>query len=360
MSQTRVIQWFPGHMTKTKRLIEEHLKYIDLVIEILDARAPLSTHNPFLNELLKNKKKIVLLNKKDLADPAITEEWLRYYEQQDNIVQAWSIQSEVGEKSQWLIDKLISMFDMNPWFRYRGARCLVIGTPNVGKSTFINMMLGRSKAKAENRPGVTQDLIRYPVSLKLELFDTPGMLWHKFDDQNVGAKLALMGNIKENILPQYDIVLASLVSLKKCYPQYLQDFLSVDAEKLQVSEAHQLFEIVCKRYFPTQSVDDYDWDEGAKRFLRDVQKAKLGRLSWESPSMHNEERFSMLSTHTIEFEEAGAEKKEDEVVEKKRKKKVVPKLSSQDKELRRKNLKNAKTNRAADNRTSKHKKRYSR
>ncbi len=201
------IQWFPGHMTKTKKIIKENLKKVDMVIEILDARAPLASRNPLLDELTEGKPRLILLNKADLADPSVTEQWIRYFQSSGNTA-ALSVNSKNAKSLKSVPGECRKLCREKKWINRRPVKAMIVGIPNVGKSTVINTLAGKKKAQAANQPGVTKDMQRVPVSRELQIFDTPGLLWHKFEDQIVGMKLASLGSIRDAILHLDDIAYA--------------------------------------------------------------------------------------------------------------------------------------------------------
>ena len=209
MIQSKQIQWFPGHMAKTKRLIRESMSLVDIVIEILDARIPYASHNPDIEKLAESKPKLILLNKASLADPAVSAKWREYYKSKG--VECLFTDCNTGEGLGDIMPKINSIL-AEKLARYsergmlgRALKALVVGIPNSGKSTFINRMAGSVKAKAENRPGVTKDKQWVPTKHALDLLDTPGVLWPKFEDKAVGENLAITGAIKDMILDQEEI-----------------------------------------------------------------------------------------------------------------------------------------------------------
>ncbi|ONI45769.1 ribosome biogenesis GTPase YlqF [Candidatus Epulonipiscioides gigas] len=198
------IQWYPGHMTKTKRLIEENIKLVDVIIELLDARAPKSTKNPDIDKFAKNKPKILMLNKSDLANPQITKEWINFYENENTKVVPVISTSGKGIKNvvdiaQDLLKEKIER-DLKRGRIYRPIRAMVVGIPNVGKSTFINTLVGKGATKTGDKPGVTKGKQWIKLKKGVELLDMPGILWPKFDDQEVAKKLAYLGSINDSIL----------------------------------------------------------------------------------------------------------------------------------------------------------------
>ncbi|MBQ7480054.1 MAG: ribosome biogenesis GTPase YlqF [Selenomonadaceae bacterium] len=219
------LQWFPGHMKKARRIIEENLKLVDVVIELLDARIPMSSANPMLQEIIEGKPRVVALNKSDLADAAMTRRWMDYFREQG--VPAAAIDSVKGAGIKQLVrlveelarprtEKLVSK-----GARARSARCMILGIPNVGKSSLVNRLAGAAKAKAADKPGVTRAKQWIRIGANLELLDTPGILWPKFEDMTVGLKLAFTGAIKDEIYDLEQVAALLLETLRRDYPERL-------------------------------------------------------------------------------------------------------------------------------------------
>ncbi len=276
----QTIQWFPGHMTKTKRVIRENLKKMDFVIEVVDARAPLASQNPLLRELLSQKPRIILLNKSDLSDRDQTKRWMNFFQKEEETLLVLDICANQRGTRATFLRSIESLTQKRESRKGRPFRFLVIGTPNVGKSTFINTLLTHKKAKVENRPGVTQDLQRYVLSPRLELFDTPGMLWHKFEDPVIGMKLALVGNIKESILPAYEVALAGIRLFSNFYPEEISKRYPFFKESVD-ENPETLLEKYCQIALPKKKGGVIDMEEGARRFLRESRKGLFGTFSTE-------------------------------------------------------------------------------
>jgi ribosome biogenesis GTPase A len=279
------IQWFPGHMAKAKREVQEKLKLIDIVFELLDARIPMSSRNPMINEILGNKPRIVLLNKADMADEAITQQWIAYFQQQQLRALAIDAQTGTGIKQivaaskEMLKDKFAKMAAKgikNP----RPMRALIVGIPNVGKSTLINRLAGRNIAKTGDKPGVTKAQQWIKVGKEMELLDTPGILWPKFEDEEVGLKLATTGAIKDTILNLQDVAVYALNFLKQHYPERLKERYSLDDIP---GEIVALFDAIGKRRGCLVSGGAVDYDKVSEIVLHDIRTEKLGRLSFETP-----------------------------------------------------------------------------
>ena len=221
------IQWFPGHMKKAQRLIEENLKLVDVVIELLDARIPASSANPMLAEIIKGKPRLIALNKSDLADAASTKRWLAYFRAQG--IPAVAIDSVKGRGMKQLVAKAEELARpktdrfVKVGGRPRAARCMILGIPNVGKSSLINRLAGAVKAKAADKPGVTRAKQWIKIGAALDLLDTPGILWPKFEDQTVGLKLAFTGAINDEIYDREQVTALLLSVMRRDYPERLQE-----------------------------------------------------------------------------------------------------------------------------------------
>ncbi|WP_370468036.1 ribosome biogenesis GTPase YlqF [Parageobacillus thermoglucosidasius] len=279
------IQWFPGHMAKAKREVQEKLKLIDIVFELLDARIPMSSRNPMINEILGNKPRIVLLNKADMADEAATQQWIAYFQQQQLRALAIDAQTGTGIKQivavskEMLKDKFAKMAAKgikNP----RPMRALIVGIPNVGKSTLINRLAGRNIAKTGDKPGVTKAQQWIKVGKEMELLDTPGILWPKFEEEEVGLKLATTGAIKDTILNLQDVAVYALNFLKQHYPERLKERYSLDDIPEEIAE---LFAAIGRRRGCLVSGGAVDYDKVAEIVLHDIRTERLGRISFETP-----------------------------------------------------------------------------
>ena len=220
------VQWFPGHMQKTRRLIKEHLKVVDVVLELLDARLPASSANPLLRDVLGDKPRVIVLNKVDLADEVITRRWTQYFQREKIPVAAINTMSGQGIRT--LVHRVEEMARarrekfVHRNGRPRAARAMIVGIPNVGKSSLINRLAGQAKAKVENRPGVTRDRQWIRIGTNLELLDTPGILWPKFEDPTVGMKLAFVGSVSEDAYDGEALAMAYLSWMCLHYPVHLK------------------------------------------------------------------------------------------------------------------------------------------
>jgi ribosome biogenesis GTPase A len=284
------IQWFPGHMTRAKRQIEEKLKLIDVVLELLDARLPESSRNPMIDEILKNKPRIVLLNKSDLADPEITQEWVRYYSERG--IQALPIDASSGTQVKEIVPRSKELLRekrerlMSKGVNPRAIRAIIVGIPNVGKSTLINRLAGRSIALTGDRPGVTKGQQWIKVGNEMELLDTPGILWPKFEDPDVGFRLAATGAIKDEILNAQDIAFHSIRYLSELYPDRLKERYELEQlpdANADASEIVDIMESIGRKRGCLVSGGRIDLDKASQLILRDLRGGKLGRISLEKP-----------------------------------------------------------------------------
>ncbi|BBI34467.1 ribosome biogenesis GTPase YlqF [Cohnella abietis] len=284
------IQWFPGHMTRAKRQIEEKLKLIDVVFELLDARIPQSSRNPMIDEITGSKPRLILLNKADLADPVQTEAWARYFRDKGHATHA--IDANIGTgvkdlagKSKELLQEKIQR-QISKGMKPRPLRALIVGIPNVGKSTLINRLAGRNIAITGDRPGVTkgQQWIRFGG--ELELLDTPGILWPRFDDPVAGFRLAATGAIKEEILHIDEVACFVLKILVERYRPAMEERYGLEdlpTELPDMQAAIDVLENIGRRRGCLVSGGNVDYEKAATLLLRDLRSGKLGRMTLESP-----------------------------------------------------------------------------
>ncbi|WP_368654799.1 ribosome biogenesis GTPase YlqF [Ornithinibacillus sp. 4-3] len=276
------IQWFPGHMAKARREVEENLNVVDLVIELVDARSPIASQNPMLQDITKQKTKVILLMKKDLADPKVTEQWIRYFVKQGHSSMAVNVNdtSDIKKVIQLVkevgSDRLKKLMDkgVNP----RPLRAMIIGIPNVGKSSLINRLANRKVARIGDRPGVTKHQSWIKVRNEFDLLDTPGILWPKFDDQEVGYRLAAIGTIKDSILSLQDIAAYVIKYLQEYYEDLLEERLGIDADMYDMWD---VFERIGKRHGALESGGHVNFDKVANIVLGDLRSGRLGRISLE-------------------------------------------------------------------------------
>ena len=277
------VQWYPGHMTKAKRQMQEDIKLIDLIIELVDARVPLSSRNPDIDELGKNKARMILLNKADLADERQNRAWMEYFKEKG--IYAVSIDSR-NKGSMKAVSAAITEAckekterDRRRGIKNRPVRAMVAGIPNVGKSTFINTFAGKACAKTGNKPGVTKGKQWIKINKNVELLDTPGILWPKFEDQAVGLRLALIGSIKEEILNTTEMAMEFIGFLKKSYSGVLVERYSVDESK----ENLEILEEIARIRGCLMKGNQTDIDKAGRLLLEDFRSLRLGKLSLEVP-----------------------------------------------------------------------------
>lgn len=282
------LQWYPGHMTKAKRQMQEDLKLIDLIIELVDARIPLSSRNPDIDELGKNKARLILLNKSDLADERYNEQWSAYFQKKGFYVVKVNAKSGAGLKSiQGVIQEACKAKierDRRRGIKNRPIRAMVVGIPNVGKSTFINSYAGKACAKTGNKPGVTKGKQWIRLNKTLELLDTPGILWPKFEDQEVGKRLAFIGSIKDEILNLEELSLELLDYIRTNYPGLLNTRYGVEEEGTPVS----LLEAVADKRKCLIRGQEIDYAKAAGIVMEEFRNGKIGRITLEFPPVEEE------------------------------------------------------------------------
>lgn len=277
------IQWYPGHMTKARRMLQDNLKVADVVITLLDARIPVSSWNPDIDNMMQGKQRIVILNKADLADAAITAKWKKYYQAQG--IEAIAVTSvKKGEKKQVMQAIERAAKKKVEAMRARGVkkivRVMVVGIPNVGKSTFINMVAGATSVKAEDRPGVTRGRQWVRIGPYLELMDTPGMLWPKFDDEVTGMHLAFCGSVRDEIVDTDQLCSLLLQKLAQIAPDKLMARYKL--EYLE-EDGFRVLEAICKARGFIQKGGVYDTDRAVRTVLDEFRGGKIGQISLESP-----------------------------------------------------------------------------
>ena len=279
------IQWFPGHMTKAQRMIEENLKLVDAVCEILDARIPRSSRNPDIDRLAGDKPRLVILNRIDLADPNVTARWKKYFEARGLAILETDARTGKGVSGfapavrRLLADK-IREYEAKGQVG-RPLRVMILGIPNVGKSTFINKVAGRKAAVAGDKPGVTRGKQWINIDAGLDLLDTPGILWPKFDSQEVGEMLAITNAIKADVLDKETLAANFMLRLRQMYPQAIKDRYKFDPD-LEMNGFELLEQAAKKRGFLV-SRGEYDIERMANTLLGEYHEGKLGRLSLEMP-----------------------------------------------------------------------------
>lgn len=277
------IQWYPGHMTKAKRMMQEDMKLIDIVIELLDARVPISSRNPDIDTLANNKFRLVLLNKCDLADKKINVEWENYFK--DKGIMVVTINARDGQGMKTITEKIQEACkekierDRKRGILNRPIRAMIVGIPNVGKSTFINSYAKKACTKVGNKPGVTKGKQWIRINKNVELLDTPGILWPKFEDETVGEHLAFIGSINDEILQKVELACNLMDFLKRQYPGILSDRYQID-ESLASSEI--LGDIASNRGCLLKG-NELDYEKAASILLDEFRNGRLGRISIEQP-----------------------------------------------------------------------------
>ena len=281
------VQWFPGHMAKTRRMIQSSLMLVDIVVELRDARIPMSSSNPELSKWIGNKKRIVVLNKCDTADQKITALWLKYYKEQG--ITAIATDSKTGKGiPQFLPAVREALSDVlerraNKGMAGRPLRMMVVGIPNVGKSSFINKLAREKRAKVEDRPGVTRGKQWVTVSRDVELLDMPGVLWPKFDDPAVGEKLAFTGAVKDQVLDVELLSMRLLSWMCREYPQKLAERYKITTDETANLEPYDLLCLVGRKRGMLMGKGEIDTLRAATMVLDEYRGGKLGKISLELP-----------------------------------------------------------------------------
>lgn len=287
MSEMQTIQWFPGHMTKTKRQIQSSLKLVDAVAEIIDARIPVSSRNPDLAKLVQNKPRVILLNKCDMANQTATKMWIDYFKKQNLVAIPVDCKSgrgldkfapAVNTVMSHKIARLKEKGMVNPTIRI-----MIVGIPNVGKSSFINKMVKKNRAKVEDRPGVTRGNQWYTIAKNLEMLDTPGVLWPKFDDKTVGEHLAFTGAVKDQILDIELLAVRLLDFIKELKPADFITRFKLENEDVENIDSYELLKMIGKKRGMLVLGGEIDTERAAIMLLDEFRSAKLGRITVEMP-----------------------------------------------------------------------------
>lgn len=287
MSEMQTIQWFPGHMTKTKRQIQSSLKLVDAVAEIIDARIPVSSRNPDLAKLVQNKPRVILLNKCDMANQTATKMWIDYFKKQNLVAIPVDCKSgrgldkfapAVNTVMSHKIARLKEKGMVNPTIRI-----MIVGIPNVGKSSFINKMVKKNRAKVEDRPGVTRGNQWYTIAKNLEMLDTPGVLWPRFDDKTVGEHLAFTGAVKDQILDIKLLAVRLLDFIKELKPADFITRFKLENEDIENIDSYELLKMIGKKRGMLVSGGEIDTERAAIMLLDEFRSAKLGRITVEMP-----------------------------------------------------------------------------
>ena len=312
------IQWYPGHMTKTRRMMEENIALVDIVIELVDARIPYSSKNPDLDELAKNKQRIILLNKSDLADAAATQVWTEYFEEKGfRVIEMNALRGtgmgQVTDTARELMKEKIEKL------KARGRihvpiRSMIVGIPNVGKSTFINKYVGKTTAKTGDKPGVTRGKQWIKLKKDFELLDTPGILWPKFEDQQVGLKLAFTGAINDDILDAQTLATAFIHHMMVVNPDCIRKRYNIAFDT--IAEPHDVLQQIAEARGFKLKGDEPDLERAAKILMDEFRGGKLGRLTLEMP----EDIVEMLAEKDVREKEKALSQKARRAEYKKRKK----------------------------------------
>jgi len=287
VSEAQSIQWFPGHMTKTRRQIEKSLKMVDAVAELIDARIPISSRNPILGELIQKKPRVILMNKSDMADPSATRKWIQFFEGQN--IPAIALDCKSGKDLNQFIPlvKKVLAPQISAWQKKgmvgRTIRIMVVGVPNVGKSSLINRLSKSSKSNVEDRPGVTRSNQWFTIGKGFDLLDTPGVLWPKFEDKIVGEHLAFTGAVKDDILDTEQLAGRLLELLGHLYPQELCSRYKLDETALEKLEGWKILQLVGKKRGMLISGGETDTERASIMILDEFRSAKIGRITLELP-----------------------------------------------------------------------------
>lgn len=282
------VQWFPGHMTKAKREMSEKIKMVDMVIELRDARVPDASKNPLIDELIQQKPRLIILSKKDKADANATQIWMQHLRKNDTEVLALDIPNDaimkpvvsaVKQLMKPKIDRMIAR-GMKP----RAIRAMVVGIPNVGKSTFINRLAKKKITQTGDRPGVTRSLQWVKVNQDIDVLDTPGVLWPKFEDESIGLLLAITGAIRDQILPIEEVCVVAMKYLIQHHPNYIEERYQIMIQ----DDPYNVFEDLARARKFLRSGNEVDWKRTYETFIKELRGDKLGRITWEMPDENKE------------------------------------------------------------------------
>lgn len=284
MGDIQTIQWFPGHMSKALRKIKENLKLVDLVVEVVDARIPMSSRNPDLEKIIGEKPRAIVMNKIDIADPVQTNKWLEHYREDEITAIAIDCKSGSGLKTFSSAVKSTLAQKMDSWNKKgmvgRSIRIMVVGIPNVGKSTFINRLISFSKAKVEDRPGVTRGNQWFSLGKDIDLLDTPGVLWPKFDDKTVGENLAFTGAVKDQILDIESLAIRLIEKLERMYAGSLAKRFKIDVSFKDLS-AYDCLKMIAQKRGMFISGGELDLERASIMLIDEFRSAKIGRVTLE-------------------------------------------------------------------------------
>lgn len=269
------IQWYPGHMHRAGKIIRENLSKVDVIIEVLDSRIPRSSMNPMVAQYAGNKPRVLFLNKMDLGDPSITSSWEKYFIEKGEKV--LSLSSTKRKSLSPVMQLFKPMFIDKKWYKRRPVRALIMGIPNVGKSTLINGLSGNKKAAVANTPGFTRDVVRYDTQYHLQIFDSPGILWPKIENQETGIKLAAVGSIRDSILSMEEIARFILDRCICYYPQFIEKRYGIDRTE------QDIFLKIALNRGALRPGGEPDVDKTAFIIIKDLREGRLGRISLETP-----------------------------------------------------------------------------
>lgn len=276
------IQWFPGHMAKARREVTEKLKLVDIIFELVDARLPLSSRNPMIDQVIHQKPRLIILNKMDMADETETKKWIRYFESQGskavaiNSLEGRGLQAVTKASKEILEEKWNRMIAKG--IKPRAIRAMIVGIPNVGKSTLINRLSKKSLAKTGNMPGVTKAQQWIKVGKEIELLDTPGILWPKFEDPEIGFKLAVTGAIKDSVIQMQELAIYALKFLEQRYPDRLKERYGIDGVDEEIVKT---FDIIGKKRSFISPGGEVDYEMTAEAIVRDIRNQYLGRVTFD-------------------------------------------------------------------------------
>jgi ribosome biogenesis GTPase A len=308
------VQWYPGHMAKAKRMMQENIKLIDVVIELVDARIPISSKNPDIDTLAQNKSRVILLNKSDMADQRYNKLWKEYFEAQGYYVALVNSKNGNGVKQvQDIVNKACEAKierDRKRGILNRPVRAMIVGIPNVGKSTFINSFVGKATAKTGNKPGVTKGKQWIRLNKFTELLDTPGILWPKFEDQKVGLRLAFIGSINDDIINITELSMELILFLCKHYPNALTNRYGIEVPEVvnDLKDASKLLELIALKRSSLLKGGQPDIDKAAVYVMDDFRNNRLGYITLEFPEVPNETKGpEELETTGVSSENANNE-----------------------------------------------------
>jgi ribosome biogenesis GTPase A len=276
------IQWFPGHMAKARREVTEKLKLVDIIFELVDARLPLSSRNPMIDQVINQKPRLIILNKMDMADETETKKWIRYFEEQGtravaiNSLEGRGLQAVTKASKEILAEKWNRMIAKG--IKPRAIRAMIVGIPNVGKSTLINRLSKKSLAKTGNMPGVTKAQQWIKVGKEIELLDTPGILWPKFEDPEIGFKLAVTGAIKDSVIQMQELAIYALKFLEQRYPDRLKERYGIDGVDEEIVKT---FDHIGKKRSFVSPGGEVDYEMTAEAIVRDIRNQYLGRVTFD-------------------------------------------------------------------------------